>query len=175
MCIVGDGDQSFLLIFAELGLAVHQITVGIGVLASDSSSQLMETRETELLRIDDDDCIGREEINPIFDDSRREEDIIFSFFEGMNSVFYLVTWHLTMGNYYFWSIFSDTILHNTLDLLRECIHPSDPIVQYDHLSSSTHLMLDRMGDHTLVPSRDYGFDGFFLFRWSCYDRYFFQA
>ena len=175
MRIVGDGDESFLLVFAELGLAVHQIAVGIGVLASDSSSQLMEARETELLRIDDDDRICREEIDPIFDDSRREEDIVFSFFECVDPVFYLVTCHLTMGNYYFWSIFSDTILHNTLDLLRESIHPSDPIVQDDDLSSSTHLMLDRMGDHTLVPSRDDGLYWFFLFRWSRDDRYFFQA
>ncbi len=175
MRIVGDGDESFLLVFAELGLAVHQIAVGIGVLASDSSSQLMETRETELLRIDDDDRIGREEINPIFDDSRREQDIVFSFFECVYPILDLVTWHLSVSDNYFWSIFSDTILHYALDLLRECIHPSDPIVQYDHLSSSTHLMLDRMSNHSLIPSRDDGLYWFFLFRWSRDDRYFFQA
>jgi hypothetical protein len=98
MRIVGDGDESFLLIFAELGLAVHQIAIGVGVLASDSSSQLMETRETELLRIDDDDRIGREEVDPIFDDGGREEDIVFSFFECVDAIFDLVTWHLSVSD-----------------------------------------------------------------------------
>ena len=111
MCIVGDGDESILLIFAELGLAVHQIAVGVGVLASDSSSQLMETRETELLRIDDDDRIGREEVDTIFDDSRREEDIVFSFFECVDPVLDLISWHLSVCYNNSGNMFSDTIFH----------------------------------------------------------------
>ena len=58
----------------------------------------METRETELLRIDDDDRIGREEIDPILDDGGREEDIVFSFFECVDTIFYLVTWHLAVSD-----------------------------------------------------------------------------
>ena len=100
MCIISNRDESFLFIFAEFRLPVHQVTIGISVLAPYSSSELMETRESELLRINDDDGIRREEVDPILDDGGREEDIVFSFFECMNSVFYLVPWHLTMSDDY---------------------------------------------------------------------------
>ncbi len=128
MSIIRNGDESFFLVFAELRLAIHQIAIGVSILAADSSSQLMQARETELLWVDDDDRIRREEVDPIFDDGRRQEDIVFSLFERMDTIFDLVSWHLTVSDYYFWGIFSDTILHYALDLLGECIHSSDPIV-----------------------------------------------
>lgn len=88
----------------------------------------------------------------------------------MDPILYLISWYLTMSDDDFRSIF-----YNTLDLLRECINPSDSIVQDDHLSSSLHLMLDRMCDDSLIPSRDDRLDGFFLFWWGGDDRYFLES
>ncbi len=71
----------------------------------------METRESELLRIYDDDRIRREEIDAIFYDSGRDEDIVFMFFERMDAIFDGISLHLTMSYYYSRYFFSDTILY----------------------------------------------------------------
>ncbi len=100
MCIVGDRDEAFLGIGGELRLPVHEIAESSDILASHATAQLMQTRESELIWIDDDDRIGREEIHSILDDCRREEDIVFSFFEVMYPILDLLWWHLAMGDDY---------------------------------------------------------------------------
>lgn len=98
MCVVGDRDESFFFILSELWLTIHEIAVGIDIFSPHSSSELMETRKTELLWIYDDDRICSQEVDSIFYDSRRYEDIVFSLFECMDAVFDLVSVHLTMGD-----------------------------------------------------------------------------
>jgi len=98
MGIIGNRDESLFLLFSELWLAIHQITIGIDILATDSTTELMETCESEFFWIDNNNSIGSKKIDSILDDGSGEEDIVFSLFEGMNSIFDLVSWHLTMSD-----------------------------------------------------------------------------
>lgn len=98
MGVVRYRDEAFLGISGELGLAVHEIAESSDILASDTSAELMETRESELIWIDDDDRICREKIDSILDDGRGKEDIVFSLFEGMYPILDLLWWHLTVSD-----------------------------------------------------------------------------
>jgi hypothetical protein len=68
----------------------------------------MELRESEFFWIDNNNGIGREEIYPILDNGGSQEDIVFSFFEGVDSIFDLLSRHLTMSDNNTRLIFSDT-------------------------------------------------------------------
>ncbi len=98
MGIIRDRDDTFFLDGSEFSFSIHEVAVSLLSLTPDSSSELVELCETEILRIDDDDSIGPEEIHSIFYDRRREEDIIVSFLEGMDTILDLFTWHLTMSD-----------------------------------------------------------------------------
>jgi hypothetical protein len=108
MRIVGDSDETLFFIFDEFSFSVHEIAVALGILAPNSSSELMELRESEFFWIDNNNGIGREEIYPILDNGGSQEDIVFSFFEGVDSIFDLLSRHLTMSDNNTRLIFSDT-------------------------------------------------------------------
>ena len=96
--IIRDRDDTFFLDGSEFSFSIHEVAVSLLSLAPDSSAELMQLCETEILWINDDDRIRPEEIDPIFYDRRREEDIIVSFLEGMDTILDLFTWHLTMSD-----------------------------------------------------------------------------
>ena len=135
----------------------------------------METCKSEFFRINDNNRIGREKIYPIFYNGSREENIIFSFFECVNSVFNLIPRHLTMSNdnFRFFSYFS--YLSYRLDFFRKTFHSSDSIMENDNLSFSFHFGLNSSQDYFFIPSSNDCFDRFFLFWWSCNDGYFFES
>ena len=58
----------------------------------------MELSKSEIFWIEDDDRICREEVHTILYDRRREEDIVFSFFECVDTFFDVVPIHPTMSH-----------------------------------------------------------------------------
>ena len=97
MTIICYGDDPFASFTWELSLSIHEIAISLFSLPSYSSTQLVELSESEIFGVEDDDRICREEVHTIFYDRRREEDIVFSFFEIMYAFFDVVPIHPTVG------------------------------------------------------------------------------
>lgn len=109
--IIGDRDDSLFFYGSEFTLAIHEIAVTLLSFSPDSSSELVELSKTEILGIDDDDRICSEEIHSIFDDGCGEEDIMFSFFESMDTILDLLAWHLAMSDDDLWLIILRILLY----------------------------------------------------------------
>ncbi len=180
MRIIRDGDDPLFFYGCEFSLSVDEITISLFSFASHSSTELMQLCESEVFWIDDDDRIGSQEIHSILDNSRCEQDIVFSFLEGMNALFDGVSWHLSMSDHHFEfstshvPTLSESAIHILLDGLRtfyyesyfflHLFHTSNSIVYDDDLTTTFQFIVDRMSNSRLDPRSDDGFDGFFLLR-----------
>lgn len=102
MRIVRDGDDTLFFDTRELRLAIHEVAVSLFSLAPDAATELMELREAKILWVNDDDRIGPQEIYPVFDDGRGEEDRVFSLLKCMDTILDLFTGHLTVSDDNVW-------------------------------------------------------------------------
>ena len=94
----GYGDDPFTSFTWELSLSIHEIAISLFSLASYTTTKLVELSESKIFGVEDDDRICREEVHTILHDRRREEDIVFSFFECVDTLFDIVPIHPTMSH-----------------------------------------------------------------------------
>ncbi len=97
MGIIRDRDDTFFLVGREFSFSVDEVAVSLFSFSSHSTTKLMELRQPEILWIEDNDRIRSEEVHSIFDNRRCEEDVMFSFLEGVDSILDHVSIHASVG------------------------------------------------------------------------------
>lgn len=85
MRIIYERHHAFAPFACDMILAIEQITDSFLIFSPDTPTKLMKLRKSEVLRICDEDRVRTEKIHAIFDDRRRDEDIIFSPLKCMDS------------------------------------------------------------------------------------------
>lgn len=160
MTVIGNRDDAFLSIGCEFSFSVDEIAVSLFIFSTDTATKLMQLRESKIFRIEDDDGIGRQEVYSIFYYGGCEEDVVFSLFECVDAVFYLVSVESSVSDNYFCFIL---FIQYHLDFFFDTFHPTDAVNHHDHLSSTIEFISDRMTYRCLIPGRDDGFYWFFEF------------
>lgn len=166
MGIIRDRDDTLFLIAREFPLSIDEVAVSLFSFSTDSTTKLMELREPEIFWIEDDDRIRSEEIHSIFDNRRREENVVFSFLEGVYSILDHVSIHASVGGDDVWCFCILTCgLEDGDNLSFHGFKPTDPIMDDDDLTTALLFVANSMSYRRLIPSTHDCFDRFFLFRW----------
>jgi len=104
MRMVRDSHESLSCIISELWIAIEEITHALYLSSTDTTTELVELSQSEVLCFIDDNRIGIEEVDTIFDDGRGEEDVVHPEFEFHDAVFEFIRWELPMrdDDFCFW-------------------------------------------------------------------------
>lgn len=89
--------EALTLLARELIFTIEEIADSWDIFASDTTTYLVQLRETEFFRIRDEDGIGTEEVYTIFYDSRSDEYIVLMLLKCEDSLFDIVRIHLAMS------------------------------------------------------------------------------
>src|SRR5690606_23859697 len=145
-----DRSQSPLGIRLQLLRVVEHIGISLNLRATDTASQLIELGQTELLGIVDDQRISIGKVDPVFNDRRRDQNIVFSFFKGHNAFFQVRSFELPMGHN------DPQIGENALELVRHRINRLHSIVQEIHLPSPGNFPVNGFLDEDLAIASYFG-------------------
>ena len=99
--MIGDSHKSLSCFVLEFWLTIEEITNPLNLSTTDTSTELVELCESEIFRFINNNRIRIEEVDTVFYDSRREEDIVHTEFEFHDAVFEFVSWELTIRDNYF--------------------------------------------------------------------------
>jgi hypothetical protein len=169
MRMIRDSHESLSCIISEFRITIEKITHALYLASTDTTTELVELSKSEVLCFIDDNRIGIEEVDTIFDDGRREEDIVHPEFEFHDAVFEFVRWELTMrdDDFCFW--------HERLDFFFENWKSFNRIVNKKYFATTSQLLRDSPLYNRLVIASDSGLNWFFSCRWCAQNREMFDT
>lgn len=153
--MIRDGHESFTSLILKFWLAVHEITNPLNLSSPHSSTELMKLCKSEVFCFVDDNGIRIEEVDTIFDDRRREEDIMITQFEFHNTVFELVRWELSVGDDHF------CLWNKCLYFFFENWEGLDGVVNKEYFASTSEFLLNSPFDNRRIIASHSGMNRLF--------------
>ncbi len=147
--VLGDGLQSRLGVGCQAApRGVEEVGVGAAGAAADPPPQLVELRQTELLRPVDDEGVGVGEVQPTFDDGRAEQNVHPRLGELDHDLLQLALAHLAVGDD------NARLRHQLLQSFADDIDALHAVVDEEHLAAAVQFAQDGRADARIIRLAD---------------------
>ena len=123
------------------------------VRTADASAHLIKLREAEMIGVINDDRVRIGNVKSVFDNTRREQDVIASLIKVHHDVFEQIFRHLPVRR------LNPCIGEKSLQMIAHAVDRLDAVVNKIHLSAALHFALDRARDNGIVVFNDIRLNG----------------